>query len=139
MRTALDFAHALSPFNELRVVKDLMEPFARAGFHPPCDIEENEQHFRITFDIPGVSKQDVNIELHENELLISGERREKPKPPEEKSAYLFAERTLGKFQRVFTLPTPVNSEAVEARFEDGVLQIILPKAESAKPRRVLIS
>lgn len=149
MRTALDFSHALNPLNplplnDLRVVQDYM---TRAGFHPACDIEETDAHFLVCFDLPGVSKEDVKIELEQNELSVSGERREWRQAASDtasedatrpRSRYHFAERTLGKFHRVFTLPMAVDSSGVKARFVDGVLQITLPKAEAAKPRQIRI-
>lgn len=152
MRTALNFTHALSPLNslhpfgELSLVKDYFErgergSVSRAGFHPACDIEETEAAYLVSFDLPGVAKEHVQIEIEDDELRVSGERPgpaalQDGEPP--RGRYHFAERTLGKFQRVFTLPTAVKAEAVEAKFAHGVLEITLPKAESAKPRKIAI-
>lgn len=149
MRTALNFAHALSPldtfspFGELSLVKDYLErgSVSRAGFHPACDIEETEAAYHVSFDLPGVNRENVQIEIEDDELRVSGERpgvapvKEGEAP---RGRFHFAERTLGKFHRVFTLPTSVKGEEVEAKFANGVLEITLPKAESAKPRKIAI-
>jgi HSP20 family protein len=139
MRTALEFPQILSPFNELSLVRDLVQPLTRTGFCPTCDIEETDAEYRVTFDIPGVAKEDVKIELENDELRIRGERRsERAAEGGAKSRFHFSERAHGKFQRVFTLPAAVDAEAVKARFENGVLSVTLPKAAVAKARSIQI-
>lgn len=106
-------------------------------FAPVCEITDEEKHYSISLDIPGVSRDDVSIEVKDNILSVTGER--KSKAGTEKSGTLRRERRYGKFSRAFTLPQNVNAETIEARFENGVLEIVLPKEEKAQPRKIKIS
>ncbi|HEX4926244.1 MAG TPA: Hsp20/alpha crystallin family protein [Bdellovibrionales bacterium] len=103
------------------------------GFNPACDIEEQDDHFRISVDLPGVSKDDVKVEVVDNRLVISGERKHEKKEGGRRS-----ERYYGRFERSFMLPTAIDVDKIEARYENGVLELAVPKAESAKPRTVQI-
>jgi HSP20 family protein len=102
-------------------------------FHPACEIEETESHYLMSVDLPGISKNDINIEVKNNQLFITGERKYENKNRRA------SERFYGKFHRVVTLPTGLNSENIEAQYQDGVLTVALPKAESAKPKQIKIS
>lgn len=112
-------------------------PSALAGtgfdFSPSVDIEEKENAYLVSADLPGMKKQDIKVELNDNTLSISGERVR-----ETKSEGRYSERSYGRFQRSFTLPVQVNTEKIEAHFEDGVLQITLPKAEGARSQSIKI-
>lgn len=103
---------------------------------PACDVEEADNHYMITLELAGVPKDQVKVEFHEDQLVVSGERRQETKRKEEGQWY--SERRFGKFQRTFTLPAGVDPEKVEAHFQDGVLRVFVPKAESAKPREIKI-
>jgi len=103
-----------------------------AGFHPASDVEETNTHYVMSVDLPGVAKKDINIEVKDNQLYISGERKS------EKRERGFSERYYGKFHRTFTLPTEVEVDKIEAHYQDGVLTVALPKAESVKPRQIKI-
>jgi HSP20 family protein len=105
-------------------------------FEPLCDVEEDEQHFTLTFDLPGVTQDDVRVELRDNQLVVSGER--KREESEKKGTVYVAERAYGSFSRSFTLPQNVDLEKIEASFEDGVLCLSVPKADVAKPRQIPI-
>lgn len=94
---------------------------ASPAWAPQTEIEEQEDHFLVSLDTPGMKRSDLNIEVHENRLVVSGERRR-----------------YGKFQRSFTLPNVADTSKIEAQYEDGVLQVYVPKAEAAKPRQVKI-
>ena len=102
-------------------------------FNPACDIEETEGKYLITFDLPGVKKDDLKIELNENQLTISGERKEER---HEKGSRHNVERYHGAFQRSFTLPSIVDPNQVMANFENGVLQISIPKGEASKAKLI---
>ena len=108
------------PFGSWR--DGMLDSYETPAFRPVVDVEETETHFMVSLDVPGVSKKDITIELRDNELLISGERK-----------------SHGKFQRVLTLPTGIETDKIEAEHRDGVLTVALPKSESAKPRRIKIS
>lgn len=105
-------------------------------FFPACDIEETDSHYWVAFDLPGVSKNDLKIEVRDRQLYVSGERKKEHK--EREGLRLSEERHYGSFQRVFTLPSAAKLENIEANFESGVLYIAIPKAEATKPKQVEI-
>jgi HSP20 family protein len=104
---------------------------------PPMDLVETEADYVLRADLPGLSEQDVNIELEDNVLTISGER--KAEHEERKEGYYRLERTSGSFRRSLTLPDGVDAESVKATFDRGVLEVKVPKPEVRKPRKVAIS
>jgi HSP20 family protein len=104
---------------------------------PPMDLVETEDDFVLRVDLPGLSQDDVNIELENNVLTVSGER--KAEHEERKEGYYRVERASGVFQRSLTLPEGVDPESVRANFERGVLEVRIPKPEERKPRKVAIS
>lgn len=114
-----------------------MRPVERELFQPHMDLEENENGYLMTVDLPGVRKEDVQINLQGQTLTISGERK-RAETVKGKDGSRRETRTYGKFQLSFTLPESVNVENIEANLENGVLSLALPKAESAKPRTIQI-
>lgn len=112
------------------------EEVSNRTWMPPVDIQETEDAYRLTAELPGLTKDDISITLENNVLRLSGER--KFEKDVKKESYHRIERTYGTFTRAFTLPSQVNSEKVQAAFENGLLTITVPKAEQAKPRRITI-
>lgn len=106
-------------------------------FSPAVDVEETDSEFRIDVDLPGVPKKEVSIELDGDSLRIRGERRSARE--DEKKGARYVERVTGKFERVLRIPQTVNRDTIEAKFEDGVLHLVLPKAELAKPRTIQVN
>jgi HSP20 family protein len=104
---------------------------------PPVDIQENADAYLFHAELPGLTKDDINITLENNVLRLNGER--KFEKDAKKENYHRVERTYGNFTRTFTLPTQVDAENVQAAFENGILTITVPKAEQAKPRKIAIS
>jgi HSP20 family protein len=104
---------------------------------PPMDLVETEEDFVLRADLPGMTEKDVNIELEDNVLTVSGER--KAEHEERKEGYYRVERASGTFSRSLTLPEGVDPEAVRASFDNGVLEVRVPKPEERKPRKVAIS
>ena len=104
------------------------------NFKPSCDVNETDDHYLVSFDMPGIKKEDIKVEVQKNQLVISGERHR----TQGSESGLYNERRYGKFERAFTLPTTINTEKIEAQFENGVLNIALPKAEVAKPRTIQV-
>lgn len=100
----------------------------------PTSIEETENEYVFYVDVPGVKKEDLQIEVVEKTLKISGERTRAVS--ENRKATHLEERNFGKFERAFTMRADVDFERVNAQFEDGVLKLTLPKKEAAKPRRI---
>lgn len=113
------------------------EEVASRGWLPPVDIQETEDGYKLQAELPGLTKDDINITLENNVLRLSGER--KFEKDVNKENYQRIERTYGTFARAFALPQQVNPEGVQAAFDNGVLTIIVPKAEQAKPRKIAIS
>jgi HSP20 family protein len=104
---------------------------------PAMDLVEAENEFVLKADLPGLSEENVSIEVEDNVLTISGER--KAEHEERKEAYYRVERAFGRFSRSLTLPEGIDPEAVKASFEHGVLEVRVPKPEAKKPRKVAIS
>ena len=104
---------------------------------PPVDLVEAEDHFVLRADLPGLADDDVNVEVQDGTLTISGERHAEHESQER--GWYRIERSFGSFNRSLTLPDGVDSDAISARFENGVLEVRIPKPEERKPRRVEIS
>jgi len=103
---------------------------------PPVDLVEAEDHFLLKADLPGLSEEDVSIEVQDGTLTISGERSAEHES--EQRGWYRIERSFGSFSRSLTLPDGVDAEGISARFERGVLEVRIPKPEERKPRRVEI-
>lgn len=116
--------------------QDWEPALTEATFVPPCDIEEKEGFYLLTLDLPGIKKEDIDIQVHEDTLTISGERKSDSQKKE--SNWTRSERFTGKFQRAFTLGNAVNSKLIEACYEDGVLKVRIPKEKEEKPEVVKI-
>jgi HSP20 family protein len=104
---------------------------------PPIDLVEAEDHFVLKADLPGLAEGDVNIEVQDGTLTISGER-EAEHEQREKGWYRI-ERSFGSFNRSLTLPDGVDPDRIDASFANGVLEVRIPKPEERKPRRISIS
>jgi HSP20 family protein len=103
---------------------------------PAMDLVETDDSFVLKADLPGLAEDDVNIEVEENVLTVSGER--KAEHEEKREGFVRVERSYGSFRRSLTLPEGVDPEAVSASFENGVLEVRIPKPEQRKPRKVAI-
>jgi HSP20 family protein len=104
---------------------------------PSVDIHETDDALVIKVELPGVSKDDVSIDVHQNTLTLRGQREHEAEVKDEQ--YHRVERSYGSFQRSFTLPSTIDYEKVHATFKDGVLELHLPRLESAKPRQIAIN
>ena len=103
---------------------------------PPVDIFERGDELVIRAEIPGINREELDIQVEDGTLVLSGERR-REEQVEEENAYRL-ERSYGKFSRSFRLPTTVDTSKITAQYKDGVLEVVLPKLEEAKPRTVKI-
>jgi len=112
------------------------QPLTSENFLPPVDIFEDEHNITMQAEIPGVKQEDLNITLENNVLTITGER--KFQHEEKKENFHRMERRFGKFTRSFTLPASVDAENVIANFENGLLNITLPKREEFKAKQITI-
>jgi HSP20 family protein len=106
----------------------------RAGWSPLVDLEETDDAYVVEADLPGVKREDVNIELVGNELAITGELKES----ERKGTIRRRARRTGRFDYRLSLPSHVDAEKVEASLSDGVLKLRVPKSERAQRRRIEI-
>ena len=104
---------------------------------PAMDLLETEDHFVLRADLPGMREEDVAIELEDNVLTVSGER--KADHEENGEGFYRVERAFGSFSRSLTLPRGIDAEAVNAGFTNGVLEVRIPKPEQRKPRKIAIS
>jgi HSP20 family protein len=134
------------PFAELERMRRQMErlyeglsgPYQRdlAGVFPLINLTENKESFFIRAELPGMKSEDLDIQVTVNSVSISGERKI---PPEDKDArYHRREREAWRFSRVVGLPGEVNPDKVEASLNHGVLTVVVPKAELAKPRQITV-
>jgi len=109
-----------------------MKPMA--GFTPKLDLVESEGAFEVTVDLPGMKPEEVNVELKNGQLWITGEMKEEKE--EEGKTYHRVERHYGEFRRILPLPTAVKEDEIEAKFTEGVLKITVPKSEEAKAKHI---
>jgi len=103
---------------------------------PPVDLVEAEDHFVLKADLPGLSEDDVALEVQDGTLTISGERKTEHESGER--GWFRIERSFGSFSRSLTLPDGVDAAAISAEFDRGVLEVRIPKPAERKPRRVEI-
>jgi HSP20 family protein len=133
----------LEPFADLARVRNLIDRAfeetaaaktqATRAWRPPVDLFEDENAFTLQVELPGVDRDKIEVEVTHEELVIRGER---PFLKPEAGNIVHSERAYGQFQRSFRLGVPVQNNAVEASFKDGILSVRLPKTESVKPRRI---
>ena len=107
-----------------------------ADWVPPVDIREEESQFVLHADLPGLEPKDIEITLEKGVLTIRGRRALAAR--DEKNGYRRVERVAGEFYRRFTLPDTADSQAVKARFSNGVLEVAIPKQAQVLPRRIAV-
>ena len=135
-----------SPFGELermrrqmdRLYEDVMTPHRQpqAGVFPLINLTEDKDRYYVRAELPGVNGNDLDIQVTGKNLSISGERKISA---EENAKYHRREREAGTFSRIIGLPGEVNTDKVEAKMENGILTIAVPKAEIAKPKQITVS
>jgi HSP20 family protein len=138
------------PFRDLLSIQDRMnrlfeqtlsrsrseEGIAASTWTPAVDIYETPETIVLKAELPGLSREDIEIQIRDNALTLKGERRFAKDVQQEN--YLRIERAYGAFQRSFTLPATIQQDKIRAVFRDGVLELTLPKAEEAKPKKIAI-
>ncbi len=112
-------------------------PSGPRRWYPAMDLVEGEEHFVLRVDLPGLSEDDVKIEVEKDTLVVSGERKETHE--QRREGFYRLERSMGAFSRSLTLPEGIDADQVSASFDRGVLEVRIPKPEQRKPRRVEIS
>lgn len=132
------------PYKGLRGYEDELDGFfncygtsqCKGAFSPEADIQESQEAYLVTLEIPGVQKEDVSIALKEDILSIKGEK--KKSETEEKVTTLSSERRYGAFEKQFTVPRAIQADAIKADYANGILNLRIPKAEEAKPKQISI-
>ena len=109
---------------------------AFGAWAPPVDIFEKHEHFVIRAEIPGVQKEDMDVRVENGMLTLRGERKQDTEVGEENAYRL--ERVYGMFTRSFSLPTTVDAAKVTATYKDGILEVSVPKVETARPKQIEI-
>jgi len=123
-----------------RLMKDIAQPEAGwrgHGLFPAADVVETEAAFRVVLDLPGHDPKEIQIQVENDTLTVQAERRF-TEPAKDETVYR-GERPHGTFSRGFALPKTVDATKVEAKYENGVLTVSLPKREEAKPRTIQVS
>lgn len=138
-----------SPFAELQSFQDQIgrmldstlgrdedSSLMRGNWIPPVDVAEEGDNLILKAELPGMKEEDIEIEFENGVLTLKGERSFETDKSERN--YHRIERSYGKFVRSFNLPRSVDADAIEANYENGVLEITIPKREEAKPRQIRI-
>jgi HSP20 family protein len=112
------------------------EEMAQGAWIPPVDIYETKESIVLNVELPGVTKEEISLEVKDNTLTIRGEKKLEKDVKEENFHRM--ERTYGSFMRAFTLPSTIHQDKVKAKFREGVLEITLPKAEEARPKQIKV-
>ncbi|MEP1778569.1 Hsp20/alpha crystallin family protein [Reichenbachiella sp.] len=105
------------------------------SFTPQVDISETEKAFELSFAVPGIKKNEIKIDLNEGQLVVSGERKFEEK--KEEKNFHSVETRYGSFNRSFQLPDNINADKVEAKYEDGLLNIVIPKDEKKTQKKTI--
>jgi HSP20 family protein len=132
------------PLSMFRDMEDLMERFLDENgdgwtarmLAPPLDMIETEKTISLKLDLPGVSPKEIDVQVSGNQLTVSGERKEDRQ--EKGETFHRVERSIGRFSRSILLPCDVQDDQVDAKYQDGVLKIILPKTSDATTRHIEI-
>ncbi len=135
------------PFRELEALRREMERvfdtfLAERGLEgefvwtPPLEVKETDDRYIVRMDIPGVNKKDIKIEVTDNTLIVSGERKEEKE--EKEASYYRREIAYGSFYRAIQLPSDIDPEKINAKYENGVLVIEIPKSEKARKREIKV-
>jgi len=141
---------AVSPFEQLNSLREEINrlfdaPFSGwltpgeffNGWAPALDLKEEKDNLVAAVELPGMKKEDIEVSVSDGVLSISGERKREEKS-EEEGVYR-SERYYGRFHRTITLPKPVKVDAIKATYKDGVLTVVMPKTEEAKPKQIEVS
>lgn len=136
------FQDSMTPFNTFfdsffnEAKNEVANPETANFFRPSVDVKETEKAFELGFSLAGIEKENVKIELKENRLTVSGERKKEKEDKTEKHHRI--ENHYGNFSRSFLLPENIKSDAIEANFKNGILNVSIPKTELAQPKAIEI-
>jgi HSP20 family protein len=148
-RSGRSMADADDPFHSLRKdMERLFEGFPRAlgmaepdengFFSPEVDLLETDKGLELKADLPGISKDDIKLEIVDDMVMLKAEKRQEKEEKDEEKQYHLVERAHGSYMRRFRLPFAIDEDAVEARHDDGVLTVVLPRSKAAEAARKTI-
>lgn len=146
LRSNLSAPQVWSSFDRLHSLRDLFDSaFALAanpsewdrGWAPAMDVTEDADKFTVQLELAGMKKEDFDITLENDTLVISGERKQESESGQGES--FRSERFYGSFRRTVALPSPVQANKIQAQYQNGILSVELPKAEEAKPKKIEVS
>ena len=136
-----------SPRRHLPIVQDEIDrlmrhwaspiSFSETGWNPSVDVVETDDEIVVKAEIPGVSKDDIDLTVENNRIIISGEKKQEHEEKEDN--YYLMERSYGSFRRIFVLPAQADADRVVASYKDGILTVTVPKTEVAKGKKIDIS
>ncbi|MBU1044029.1 MAG: Hsp20/alpha crystallin family protein [Candidatus Omnitrophica bacterium] len=129
MNRLFDFSFANNPFGETTLLG--------SQWSPSIDIHESKDNLLVKADLPGLTKDEIEISVQDNNLIIKGEKKKENEVQEEN--YYKTERFYGSFYRTIQLPSEVDENKVNAQYKDGVLSLTLPKKENAKPKQIRVN
>lgn len=131
------FERATNKMNQ--IANELEKGFSieTGGFNPRVDLVEDNKNYYIISELPGVLKEDVKISINEEKILTL--KGEKKAVANDNNSYLRTERLFGSFSRAFTLPDNLDYDKISAKFNDGILEIALPKVEPPAPKEIEIN
>ncbi len=109
-----------------------------SAWTPAADLYETDDEFVLELEMPGFSRNEIDVTVEHGILSVSGQRTHQEES-EERPTYHVRERSYDRFTRSFSLPRSVDADSVDARFDNGILRVTLPKAAEAKPRRIEIA
>jgi HSP20 family protein len=134
------------PFRDLvalqdRVNRAFLDPLTRAGdlaggWFPPVDIHEENDRVVLRAEVPGVNRDDIEVHVENGTITLRGEKKQEKEVDGDGAVRV--ERYYGSFSRSFVLPTTIDPEKIKATCKDGVLEVVLPKAEEARPKRIKV-
>lgn len=150
MRNPIEQWRSHSPLREMQKQIDRLDrlfedftPFSATteigltgAIHPRCDMTEDANNYFLKFEIPGIPKENIKVEVTNNMLVVSAERKEEKKKEEERKYY--SEFSYGSYYRSITLPMQVDEKKIEASYENGVLSVKVPKTEGVKAKQIPI-
>lgn len=109
---------------------------AAASWVFPVDIKESPDKVVVKAEIPGIKSEDIKVNLHDGQLVIQGERKQEKEEKDDR--FIRVERSYGSFYRAFNVGVPVKGDAIKATYKDGILEVVLPKEEKARPKEIEI-
>ncbi len=141
VQSATPSVRATDPFSAMR--QEMSDWLTNAwghnnqqAFAPALDVVEGDNSFELRMDIPGMQSKDLDVQVHGNTVTISGVRHEAKE--EKGKTFHRVERSTGKFSRTITLPCSITEKEVAAEYTNGVLSVVLPKSDEARPKKISI-